>query len=56
MKQKEELLSLAEKTKHYCNLLIAQSNSWQPEKKTEERAHIRANALKIWMENILLIY
>jgi hypothetical protein len=25
---KEEIIFLAEKTKHYCNLLIEQSNNW----------------------------
>ena len=41
MKKKEELLSLAEKTKHYCNLLIAQSNSWQPEKNPEGKRWVK---------------
>ena len=30
-KQKKEIMALAEKTKHYCNLLIAQSENWLPE-------------------------
>ncbi|MDL2281670.1 hypothetical protein LJC44_00950 [Parabacteroides sp. OttesenSCG-928-G06] len=35
---KEDILSLAKKTKHYCDLLIGQSDNWLPEKK--ERKNI----------------
>lgn len=37
---KEEILALAQKTKHYCELLIKQSDSWLPEEeqKTESAA------------------
>jgi hypothetical protein len=29
--EKDEIISLAQKTKHYCDLLIKQSNSWLSE-------------------------
>lgn len=29
--KKEEIIALAEKTKHYCDLLIEQSDSWLSE-------------------------
>ena len=31
--KRDEIIALAEKTKHYCDLLIEQSNNWLPEGK-----------------------
>jgi hypothetical protein len=36
---KEEIIFLAEKTRHYCNLLIAQSNNWGEAQPAAQRAN-----------------
>jgi len=33
--EKNKIVALAKKTKHYCELLITQSDSWLPEKKPD---------------------
>jgi glutamate racemase len=41
-KNKEDIVALAEKTRHYCNLLITQSESWLSEEEGAKNARKRS--------------
>ena len=50
---KDEIIALAEKTKHYCNLLIEQSNNWLQEEKIENKETKRPKNKKLKKSEII---